>query len=137
MNLIDRLPHKPPALLIANAVKVGENGAECPLLSAPDASLAPNGLLPATLGLEAIAQTAALWMCWRYEAKPVKGMLVQCRNFTMLRRFLPVTEGLVAMASPLSVGSVTGLYLFSGAIRNPSGETLARGEFMIFAKDGE
>jgi predicted hotdog family 3-hydroxylacyl-ACP dehydratase len=136
MNLVEQLPHKAPALLIGNPASIGEGGATCPILTNPDASLAPDELLPSPLGLEAMAQTAAVWMCWRYKAVEAKGMLVQCRDFEMHTRHLNCADGLSASAEPVSVGSATGLYQFTGEIRDARGTILARGSFMIYVKGG-
>ena len=134
MNLIDRLPHKPPALLVETVIEIDKNRATCALTRSPDESLAPGGLLPAPMGLEAIAQAAAIWMCWNYDITDAKGMLVQCRNFEMKVRQLDCRKGLVACAKPVSTGSATGLYLFEGEIKTSDGEILAHGCFMIFSK---
>ena len=134
MNLLDKLPHKAPALLLDDVLDVDETGATCAIVRAPHASLAPDGLLPAPLGLEVMAQAAAAWMCWRYPAEPCEGMLVQCRDFEMKVRRLNVSAGLRVEAKPLSVGSATGLYMFAGKIMAEGGDVLASSTFLLLVR---
>jgi len=136
-HLLDKLPHKAPALLLSSVEKADEHGCVCRLIDAPDPSLAPDGLLPAPLALEAIAQAAAVWMAWSNADSPAQGMLVQCRDFVMNKRRLRISDGLIATARPLSVGSATGLNLFSGSVSGPSGELLATATLMIHTRKAE
>lgn len=135
MNLVEKLPHKPPALLIGEVLEISEALAICPILGNLDSSLAPSGMLPAPMGLEAMAQTAALWMCWHYKREDAQGMLVQCRNLTMKVRTLDISKPLLACAKPVSIGSATGLYQFEGQIKDVQGNILVSGLFMIFARE--
>jgi predicted hotdog family 3-hydroxylacyl-ACP dehydratase len=135
MNLIEQLPHKAPALLLNAVLNVDADGAACSILKALHPSLTTGGLMPAPLALEAIAQAAAVWMCWRYPAEPGDGMLVKCRDFAMQRRLLDNASGLRAIARPVSVGSATGLYLFSGEVLDATDSVLASASFMIMVNN--
>jgi predicted hotdog family 3-hydroxylacyl-ACP dehydratase len=134
MNLLDKLPHKGPALLIGDVLNIDANGVEYSLLRAPHTSLCEGGMLPAPLGLEAMAQAAAAWMLWNRPDEEGRGMLVQCRDLHMHVRLLDAARGLRVFATPLSTGSATGLFLFSGQIEDGEGLVLAQATFMILAK---
>jgi len=133
-NLIEKLPHKAPALLIDEVLDIGPDGATCGILKRMHPSVAKDGLLPAPMGLEAMAQAAAVWMAWAYTDKPNEGMLVQCRDFKMHARHFDISTGLRAFAKPKSVGSATGLYQFSGSILSKDGTALATASFLILVK---
>ena len=131
MNLLDKLPHKPPALLLDAVLEVSEDSATCSLARKPDASLLRDGGLPSPLALEAMAQTAAVWLLRDDSADFSGGMLIHCRDFSMTTRTLDVAAGLRARAKPDSAGSVTGLRLFTGEILDAADNVLARAEFSI------
>ncbi len=136
-GLLQRLPHKAPALLLDDVVEVNEGIARCALPEAlpPCYQRTNAGELPAALGLEAMAQAAALWMLWRYEGGSVRGMLVQCRSLVMRVPFLRVDQGLLAEAEPMSTGSATGLYQFRGRIvPRAGGEAMVSSDFLILVE---
>ncbi len=135
-DLLDKLPHKFPALLLESVREVDAAGASCPLISGPS-PLAPEGKLPGALALEAMAQAAAVWIVWSHPGESARGMLVQCRDFVLKRRVLELSGGLEAKARPVSVGSPTGINLFSGSVTDAAGLELARATFMIHTRKGD
>lgn len=133
MNPLDRLPHKAPALFLESVLEYSTAGARCSIARTLHPSLAKNGAMPACLGLEAMAQCAAVWLAMGHPEDEARGMLVQCRDFVMNKRYLDISAGLVASCVPVSTGSGTGLNQFTGRIEDAQGDTLCTASFIILA----
>lgn len=134
MNLIDKLPHKRPALLLDDVIQTVDDTATCTVARTIHPSLLSDGRIPVALGLEIMAQTAAIWMIWKYPEERSQGMLVQCKELDMHVDSMDAKEGLCAHAHALSYGSATGLYLFHGEIRSGDNVLLCSATFMLLAK---
>ncbi|MFA5257155.1 MAG: hypothetical protein WC360_03305 [Opitutales bacterium] len=134
MNLLDRLPHKAPALLLDKVLEISPARAACSIAASLHPSLAHDGQMPAPLALEAMAQCAAAWMVGTHPDEEARGMLVQCRNFEMSRRYLDLGSGLRAVCIPVSTGSGTGRSQFSASVENADGDTLCKASFMILTQ---
>lgn len=59
------LPHRPPMRLVESVVRETAHGLVCMARVGPDCCLARDGVAPALAGVEAAAQTAALWEALR------------------------------------------------------------------------
>jgi predicted hotdog family 3-hydroxylacyl-ACP dehydratase len=59
------LPHRPPMRLVASIVRETVDGLVCAARVPPACALAEHGLAPALAGVEAAAQTAAVWEALR------------------------------------------------------------------------
>lgn len=129
--LLARLPHQQPAALIDDVLACAEHSVSCRVACAPHPSLAPHGRLPATLGLEVLAQAAAVWMLTQDTGRQAEGMLVQCRQFRLHRRYLEVGLGLTAHCQSTSPESGLGLSQFQGHITDPAGNVLCEATFLI------
>ncbi len=122
------VPHAPPALLVESMIEVSDDGASAIVLIPEDSPFAVpghGGRVPAFVGLEAGAQTAAVLEALNRsgeEAGPRIGYVVAIRNARFQTPWLPVatplpvTVKLTGSAPPLSIyevsvgdGLVTGL----------------------------
>ncbi len=130
--LLNRIPHKPPALLIDEVVELDDLRVICAVSRQAPAFVA-DARLPAAIGLEVMAQAAAVWLC-KQESGEGGGMLVQARNLVLYEDFLDLESGLLVEVEHLPPSSGTGLTRFSGMIRDATGETLVAGEFMLMIK---
>ena len=133
-TLLKRLPHKPPALLLADVLEVGDGHARCTLAEAVDPTLGA-ALLPAPLALEAMAQAAAVCLCMRSEG-PLQGMLVQCRRMVMQVRSLDLASGMIADARMVSASAARGLYQFEGTVGRAGEPALVSATFLLMVQAG-
>lgn len=130
-DLLARLPHQPPAVLLEAVLTCTQQAIRCRLCRDPHPSLAPGGQLPTTLGLEALAQCAAAWMLTQESGRQPEGMLVQCRQFRLHRRYLDVAAGVIAHCQSISPESGLGLSQFQGQLTAADGTVLCEGTFLI------
>lgn len=129
-DLLSRLPHKPPALLLTHVYEVSEQSALCGATVSESALTVFQGLSSA-YALEMLAQAAALVLT-HSGAQPLSGMLAQCRSLVCRQPYFSIgTELLInARLEGLSAGV---LALCSGTVEDKgSGLLLAEATFSIY-----
>lgn len=89
------LPHRPPMRLVASIVREAHDGLVCTARVPPACALAEHGLAPALAGVEAAAQTAAVWEAlrrWRGGAGGAAriGYLVAVRDLVLFAEHVAV-----------------------------------------------
>ena len=133
-NPIERLPHKAPALLIDSVVESNSDGATCTIAHTLHPTIAPAGVLPTAMGLEIIAQAAAIWLIVENPGTTSKGMLVQCKDFVMNVDMLNVEDRLRVTVQPGHRSDATSLHQFTGWINETSGRILCSATLLLMIK---
>lgn len=125
------LPHRPPMRLVTSLVRETDDGLVCTACVSRDCPLAEQGRASALAGIEAAAQTAAVWEAvrrWREGtgAAPRIGYLVALRDVAFFAEHIPVdvvmlaSVRLEAAAPPLThyriEASIDGRLLLRGTI---------------------
>lgn len=140
--LTDLLPHRPPMLLLREILTHDDARTVClARFTSADAALLrdADNTLPATLGLELIAQTMAVHdgLRRRAENRPraTRGLLLGSRRFELLARALPLGTPLHVIASgQLNAAPVAsaGLVRFEGRVESADGTLVyARGDVTV------
>lgn len=135
-DLIDKIPHKEPALLLESVVELTTNRVVCGVLRNPHASLAPDGLLPAAIGLEVLGQTAAVWMMANARQPATAGVLIQTRELQLNQPFLDTPLGLTSEVVANEGEGAGWLGSFEGRILDPEQRILVSGKFVILSSVG-
>jgi len=129
-ELLSRLPHKPPALLLTHVYEVSEESAVCGYTVSENALTVLQGLSSA-YALEMLAQAVALVLTHSGD-QPLSGMLAQCRSLVCPQPFFSFGMELIIYAKleGLSAGV---LALCSGRVEESgSGLLLAEATFSIY-----
>ena len=89
------LPHRPPMRLVESIVRETADGLVCTARVPPACALAQHGVAPALAGVEAAAQTAAVWEAlrrWRQGGggAPRIGYLVALRDLVLFAEHIAV-----------------------------------------------
>jgi predicted hotdog family 3-hydroxylacyl-ACP dehydratase len=135
-TLIDKLPHKPPARLLESVVAISGDTAVCTIIRDTHPSIAPSGQIPAAMGLEIIAQAAAVWLIHDNPNTRSEGMLVQCRDLVLQQDTLNAGEGLTVTAQAGHRSDATSLYQFGGWIKDASGRIVCSATLLLLIKQG-
>ncbi|MDX2111525.1 MAG: hypothetical protein SFY80_14940 [Verrucomicrobiota bacterium] len=124
------LPHKPPAIWIERIVDCDGERAVCET-RLPVVNEATNSGWPSTLGIEIMAQTAAVWLGINTQNKTGgAGMLVRCNKLTLHQMEIPGDAALQCTVTPVLSGDQP-LHVFKGTITLDNGTLLLEGEFAI------
>lgn len=135
-DLIDRIPHKEPALLLESVIDLRADRVLCGVLRELPASLAPGGKVPSALGLEVLAQAAAVWLVAHGEDPATAGALVQARDLRLKQLHLDTQPGLTAEVIPDAHETTGWLRSFEGRILDPEQQILVSGKFVILMGKG-
>ncbi|OGG99473.1 MAG: hypothetical protein A2600_01600 [Candidatus Lambdaproteobacteria bacterium RIFOXYD1_FULL_56_27] len=123
MELSEYLPHRPPMLLLDRLLEVSAPGATAGLKVPQEGLFHLEGKVPSYLGLEYLAQTAALhagWLAAEAHQPARLGKLIAVRSLELRRPFFLPQDGLLAQVWLEGEQGATRLY--RGTVRR-EGET--------------
>lgn len=90
-DFTDRLPHRPPMLMLTEVVQQQADSIHCRGLIAADNPMLDNGQFPATAGVELLAQAAGLLLGERNAGDAGRpGAIVQIKTFQAEPLSIPV-----------------------------------------------
>lgn len=139
MNPIeDYIPHTPPMRLVEELVKGDDAGVTTALVITRESTFFSEELngVPAWVGLEYMAQTAAVWTGMedlRHQRPVELGFLVSARQYRAQQPVFPLGERL--MVTITRQFGEDAIVVFDGAIRSDSGTEFASAHFTAYKPD--
>jgi len=136
-NLEDFMPHQSPMILLHKLIEWGPEKITAKVMINEDVPFCRDGIVPAYIGLEYMAQACALWSGLRASEKrigPRVGFLLGTRNFNALYSDFERGDELLVIA--LLKYEAEGMGHFECYIQR-SGETVATAHVSVFQPDGD
>ncbi len=138
MKVEDYIRHRPPMRLVEEVVEGGEDGVSTTLVIRRDSTFFSEQLkgVPGWVGLEYMAQTAAVWVGMddlRHQRPVELGFLVSARQYQVKQPVFPLDSHL-RVTVRRQFGE-DGIVVFNGEIRSDNGEELASAHFTAYRPD--
>jgi len=138
MKIDDYIPHRPPMRLIEELVEGGEDGVSTRVMIRRDSTFFNEQLkgVPAWVGLEYMAQTAAVWVGMddlRHQRPVELGFLVSARQYQAKQPVFPLDSRLIVTVKR-QFGE-DAIVVFNGDIRAENGEEFASAHFTAYRPD--
>lgn len=124
------IPHQGPAVVLAEVLRVEDSSCACRTVLLRESSLVRGGVVPAVMGLEILAQVAAVHLALSRKGeieRPPVGYLVSARTVELRACLLPPDEALAASIRRL--GQVGLGATFSGFVEDAQGTLLLTASF--------
>ena len=128
----DVVPHKPPMLLLDRVLSYETDRVTCEVRIGPETPFLEDGLVPAVVGIEYMAQTVAAYagLTAREQGKDAKiGFLLGCRDLTLGTEGFAVGDLLVVEARRTWGDADLGSFACSVA---RSGEVVVQGVLNVY-----
>jgi predicted hotdog family 3-hydroxylacyl-ACP dehydratase len=134
----DYLRHRPPMRLVEELVEGGEEGVSTAVVIRPDSTFFSEQLqgVPAWVGLEYMAQTAAVWVGMddvRHQRPVELGFLVSARQYQAKRPVFPLGRRFI-VSIQRQFGE-DGIVVFNGDIHADNGDEFASARFTAYRPD--
>lgn len=125
------LPHTPPLVLIDRIVQLEQDAITCEVNFPNDGFFRDSAGIPVAWSVEILAQACALFVSIQcYGTGITQGRLLKCRCFEFFTSHLPY-ESLLKVSTKLTMAGDSGLWFFTGDLRDANGTVFASGEMSI------
>ncbi len=137
-DVTEILPHRGPAVVLKAVQSADGSSIYCLTIPLGASCLARDGVVPAVMGLEVLAQAAAAFLGYGDGARPLGGYLVSARFVELKVAQLPSSESLVAQVEQIATSGPSAA--FSARLMSEGGAVYVEAEFLTrqrIARSGE